>query len=103
MAPIAVDDSVISNGGERENMPSHPTLLLESNVLHRSLHEQPKKVAHAFGMYLNLDIGQKILDATGGAAVACLGHNHPQVKKAVAAQMNNFFLLLLSILQLSCW
>jgi adenosylmethionine-8-amino-7-oxononanoate aminotransferase len=45
-----------------------------SAVLHRSLHHDPLRVVSAKGNYLQLDNGQKIFDATGGAAVACLGH-----------------------------
>ena len=87
MAPIFVDGTSTANEG---NEPSHPNQPRNSNVLHRSLHEQPKKVVDASGMYLILEDGQKILDATGGAAVACLGHHHPLVRKAVAAQMDRF-------------
>lgn len=45
-----------------------------SFVLHRSLHQGPLHVVSAKGHYLHLSNGQKIFDATGGAAVACLGH-----------------------------
>ena len=45
-----------------------------SHVLHRSLHQDPKHAVYAKGNYLYLSNGQKIFDATGGAAVACLGH-----------------------------
>lgn len=65
-------------------------LLEKSKVLHRSLHEQPQKVVKAEGMYLYLENRQKILDATGGAAVACLGHNHPAVKAAIVDQIEKF-------------
>jgi adenosylmethionine-8-amino-7-oxononanoate aminotransferase len=73
-----------------EHEARHSTRFEESKVLHRSLHEQPKEVVKADGMYLYLNNGQKILDATGGAAVACLGHNHSVVKKAISAQMDRF-------------
>lgn len=46
----------------------------KSLVLHRSLHSDPLHVVAAEGHYLHLSNGQKILDASGGAAVACLGH-----------------------------
>ena len=45
-----------------------------SFVLHRSLHQDPLHVVSAQGHFLHLSNGQKIFDATGGAAVACLGH-----------------------------
>jgi 4-aminobutyrate aminotransferase-like enzyme len=46
----------------------------ESLVLHRSLHTDPLHVVGAKGHYLHLSNGQQIFDASGGAAVACLGH-----------------------------
>ena len=45
----------------------------KSSVLHRSLHHKPLQAVSAQGNYLYLSNGQKIFDATGGAAVACLG------------------------------
>ena len=47
-----------------------------SAVLHRSLHHDPLRVVSAKGHYLQLSNDQRILDATGGAAVACLGHGN---------------------------
>ena len=47
-----------------------------SVVLHRSLHFDPHRVLSAKGHYLHLSNGQRIFDATGGAAVACLGHGN---------------------------
>ena len=58
-----------------------------SSVLHRSLHHDPLKVVSASGLYLTLSNGQKILDATGGAAVSCLGHGHERIKNAIKEQM----------------
>jgi adenosylmethionine-8-amino-7-oxononanoate aminotransferase len=45
----------------------------KSAVLHRSLHHSPLYAVAAKGNYLFLNNGQEIFDATGGAAVACLG------------------------------
>jgi adenosylmethionine-8-amino-7-oxononanoate aminotransferase len=59
-----------------------------SAVLHRSLHEKPLQVVSASGVWLQLSNGQKILDASAGAAVACLGHGNEAVKKAVVDQMD---------------
>lgn len=60
----------------------------KSAVLHRSLHHDPLRVVRAEGNYLTLSNGQRILDATGGAAVSCLGHGNARVKKAIADQMD---------------
>jgi adenosylmethionine-8-amino-7-oxononanoate aminotransferase len=90
MSSTTVNGSVTvrQENGEHDQAESIPSR--GSKVLHRSLHDQPKKVVKAQGTYLYLENGQKILDATGGAAVACLGHNHPLVKEAIAAQTDKF-------------
>jgi adenosylmethionine-8-amino-7-oxononanoate aminotransferase len=59
-----------------------------SAVLHRDLHRDPSKVVRASGNYLTLGNGQVILDATGGAAVSCIGHGSQRVKNAIAAQLD---------------
>lgn len=45
-----------------------------SAVLHRSLHHDPARVVKAQRHTLTLSCGRDIVDATGGAAVACIGH-----------------------------
>ncbi|TKX19653.1 aminotransferase class-III-like protein 2 [Elsinoe australis] len=65
-----------------------PESKLPSSVLHRTLHTDPQKVTSAKGLYLTLANGQRILDATGGAAVSCLGHGDERVKAAVMDQMD---------------
>lgn len=72
-------------------LPHVPEDIMEINsgsVMHRSLLETPLRVVGSEGLYLHLENGQKFLDATGGAAVACLGHNHPVIKSAIIDQMN---------------
>ncbi|GME31660.1 Aminotransferase [Neofusicoccum parvum] len=59
-----------------------------SGILHRNLKQLPLKVVGAAGNYITLSNGQRILDATGGAAVSCLGHGDPRVKAAVMRQMD---------------
>jgi adenosylmethionine-8-amino-7-oxononanoate aminotransferase len=80
MAPALV------NEGNIVNDPHHGTIntqdmtedksMASSAVLHRSLHHDPLLVVSASGNYLNLSNGQQIFDASGGAAVACLGHGN---------------------------
>ncbi|KAH7044480.1 pyridoxal phosphate-dependent transferase [Macrophomina phaseolina] len=60
----------------------------KSGFLHRSLRTLPLKVVGASGNYLTLSNGQQIFDATGGAAVSCLGHGDKRVQEAVMRQMN---------------
>lgn len=45
-------------------------------------------VKSASGIYLNLENGQRILDATGGAAVSSLGHGDARVTTAIAQQLD---------------
>lgn len=57
-----------------------------SRVLHRSLRETPPKAIGGDGIWLIREDGRKVLDASGGAAVSCLGHQHPRVLEAMAKQ-----------------
>ncbi|HUA55227.1 MAG TPA: aspartate aminotransferase family protein [Candidatus Sulfotelmatobacter sp.] len=58
-----------------------------SHVMHRSgAHDLPEAVA-GDGCYLIDRAGKRYLDASGGAAVSCLGHSHPRVIEAVRDQV----------------
>ncbi len=57
-----------------------------SRVLHRSLRETPPKAIGGEGVYLFAEGGRRVIDASGGAAVSCLGHQHPRVIAAMAKQ-----------------
>ena len=56
-----------------------------SRVLHRST-ATPPIAASGHGIFLHLADGTQIIDGSGGAAVACLGHGNARVAAAVAAQ-----------------
>ena len=60
-----------------------------SHVFHRHLRQHyPVAVAVAGdGPYLIDSHGKRYLDASGGAAVSCLGHGHPALIKAVQQQV----------------
>ncbi|MGY2901997.1 aspartate aminotransferase family protein [Bradyrhizobium sp. URHC0002] len=58
----------------------------KSRVLHRSLRETPPKAIGGEGIWLMGEDGRRILDASGGAAVSCLGHQHPRVIEAMSRQ-----------------
>ena len=58
----------------------------KSRVLHRSLRETPPKAVGGEGIWLIAEDGRRILDASGGAAVSCLGHQHPRVLDAISRQ-----------------
>ncbi|MGI4942788.1 MAG: aspartate aminotransferase family protein [Janthinobacterium lividum] len=57
-----------------------------THVLHRNLHVDPEFAASGEGMTLTLADGRRVIDAAGGAAVACLGHGNPRVIAAITAQ-----------------
>ena len=58
----------------------------KSRVLHRSLRETPPKAVGGEGVWLISEDGHRVLDGSGGAAVSCLGHQHPRVVDALARQ-----------------
>jgi adenosylmethionine-8-amino-7-oxononanoate aminotransferase len=57
-----------------------------THVLHRNLRIDPEFAASGEGLILTLADGRRVIDAAGGAAVACLGHGNPRVIAAIAAQ-----------------
>ncbi len=56
-----------------------------SHVLHRT-RSAPTAAISGEGIYLRLSDGSEIIDGSGGAAVACLGHGNRRVADAIAAQ-----------------
>ena len=59
----------------------------KSAVLNRDLHKDPYRVVEASGLYLILSDGRRVIDASGGAAVCCIGHGNERVKQAVTFQL----------------
>ena len=60
----------------------------ETHILHRQLRGQYPLAARAEGCYIEDAEGRRYLDASGGAAVSCLGHGHPDVLAAMHAQLD---------------
>ena len=62
--------------------------MTRSRVIHRTLRGAPPPIAIAgHGVWLTAADGREILDASGGAAVSCLGHQHPRVVEAIQRQV----------------
>ncbi|MDN3566508.1 aspartate aminotransferase family protein [Paeniroseomonas aquatica] len=59
-----------------------------SHLVHRSLRADPPLAVRGEGIYLYDQAGREIIDGSGGAAVACLGHGHPRVIEAIKAQLD---------------
>ena len=57
-----------------------------THVFHRSLQTTPPVAVRGQGIWLEDAAGKRYLDASGGAAVSCLGHGHPDVLAAMHAQ-----------------
>jgi adenosylmethionine-8-amino-7-oxononanoate aminotransferase len=48
------------------------------------------------GIYITLEGGRKVIDGVGGAAVACIGHAHPEPVKAIKEQVDKVSCKLMS-------
>lgn len=59
-----------------------------THVLHRSLRHTPAVAVRGQGVWIHDSAGRAYLDGSGGAAVSCLGHNHPDVQAALHAQID---------------
>ena len=60
---------------------------MSSDVFHRSLAAPPITAVAASGSFIFDNEGKRYLDASGGAAVSCLGHCHPKVIEVVKEQL----------------
>ena len=59
-----------------------------SRIVHRNLREDPPVAVSGSGIWLRDASGHEVIDGSGGAAVACLGHGHPRVVEAMKAQID---------------
>jgi adenosylmethionine-8-amino-7-oxononanoate aminotransferase len=62
--------------------------LHKTHVFHRHLHQTPPVAVSGAGVFLRDAEGREYLDGSGGAAVSCLGHGHPDVLAAMHAQID---------------
>lgn len=59
-----------------------------THIIHRSLRHTPLVAASSQGIHIIDAHNKKYIDASGGAAVSCLGHAHPDVLSAMHAQID---------------
>ena len=59
-----------------------------THVIHRSLVKTPRMAQSSRGITITDTQGKSYIDASGGAAVSCLGHAHPDVLAAMHAQLD---------------
>ncbi len=57
-----------------------------TRMLHRDLTGSPLIAESADGLLIRSADGREVIDGSGGAAVACLGHGHPRVVAAIREQ-----------------
>jgi adenosylmethionine-8-amino-7-oxononanoate aminotransferase len=58
-----------------------------SFALHRNLLKRPPRAVRGDGAHLIDSAGKRYFDASGGAAVSCLGHSHPAIIEAIQKQV----------------
>jgi len=59
-----------------------------TRILHRSIGGQLPEAISGKGIFITDKDGRSYIDGSGGAAVSCLGHGHPEVLAAMRAQMD---------------
>jgi len=78
-------EQAITNGvGHKEELENE----VSSSVLYQQIKQPIPKIISAKGNYLTTDTGKEIFDASGGAAVACIGHGNARVKDAIVRQLD---------------
>ena len=59
-----------------------------SHIFPRHTKDELPIASGGYGCFLFDETGKKYLDASGGAAVSCLGHSHPKIIKALHEQLD---------------
>ena len=59
-----------------------------THVLHRQINHAYPTAVSAKGIFIRDATGKDYIDASGGAAVSCLGHSHPDVLAAMREQLD---------------
>ena len=59
-----------------------------NHIFQRHCHANLPVAARGDGVYIFDQLGKSYLDASGGAAVSCLGHSHPAIRAALHEQID---------------
>ncbi|KAJ3931783.1 MAG: hypothetical protein NXY57DRAFT_1048760 [Lentinula lateritia] len=73
--------------GPTANLKSDIPTLRPTSIIHRTPW-RPPVATYGEGIYLDLEDGRRVIDAVGGAAVACVGTSHPKVIQAIKDQLD---------------
>jgi adenosylmethionine-8-amino-7-oxononanoate aminotransferase len=60
-----------------------------THILHRQIGHDYPVASSGRGILIRDASGKEYIDASGGAAVSCLGHSHPEVIAAMSTQLNS--------------
>jgi adenosylmethionine-8-amino-7-oxononanoate aminotransferase len=60
-----------------------------THILHRQIGHDYPLASSGRGILIRDASGKEYIDASGGAAVSCLGHSHPDVIAAMSSQLSN--------------
>src|SRR5438045_6601179 len=63
---------------------------MTTRILHRQIQGSDRIAMAAGGEGIEIvdTAGKRYIDASGGAAVSCLGHGHPAINEAIRAQLD---------------
>src|SRR5260221_3526821 len=76
-------------GGARAFPESSRTAVVTmTHVLHRQIGQSYPVASSGHGIAIRDATGKEYIDASGGAAVSCLGHSHPDVLRAMREQLD---------------
>uniref|UniRef100_A0A0W0F666 PLP-dependent transferase n=1 Tax=Moniliophthora roreri TaxID=221103 RepID=A0A0W0F666_MONRR len=86
MAPIPVA-ALSGDAPTKADVKQVLSSIRPTSVIHRTPW-RPPVAKSAEGIYIELEDGRRLIDAVGGAAVACLGNSHPVVIQAIKDQLD---------------
>src|SRR6185503_17303503 len=86
-APAARAPATVARQPRLLGSPSHSEPAM-THILHRQLGRMLPIAASGSGCTITDAQGRSYLDASGGAAVSCIGHGHPDVLAAMHAQID---------------
>ena len=85
----SLDEAVILIAAVEHWHPAATQATVTTRILHRQSSRTPPVAVAGEGIHLIDAQGRRYLDASGGAAVSCLGHGHPEVLAAMHAQLDH--------------
>lgn len=81
-------DSGLNSEFEHFKM-STDEFVARSHVLHRAFAERPSKIVAGDGISLILENGKRVIDASCGPSVSCLGHSQPEIFEAITNHLRD--------------